>query len=146
MLEVYFRHLLMLLYKIKCPGDLLLHFNSLLDKEIREIRLEKDDCPPSFVFNHSTKIRSVALKCNYIFSKLKRDSVRRSCRRNLHITSRISRRGASGFQLQDIKICFKEQSTGIRLIRHGVKLMLCCVSIDLRYFVQFTFLIYSFFF
>jgi hypothetical protein len=68
MLEVDFRYSLMFFYKIKCPNDLLLYFYALPDKEIREISLIKDDCPPSFVFNHFTKIGDVALKCNYIFA------------------------------------------------------------------------------
>jgi hypothetical protein len=38
-------------------------------KEIREIVLVHDDCPPTFVFNHLTNIRNVSLKCNYNFSQ-----------------------------------------------------------------------------
>ena len=76
----------MFLYKINCPGNLLLYFNSLPDKEIREILLIKDDCPPSFVFNHFTKIGSVVLKCNFIFARKLGLSVRKTCCGNLLTT------------------------------------------------------------
>ena len=53
--------------QVESPGYFFLYFNSLSDKEVREIVLIKDDCPPSFVFNHFTKITDVALKRNYNF-------------------------------------------------------------------------------
>ena len=64
MLKIFLRHSFVLFNQVKSPCDLLLYFNSLSDKEVREIVLVKDDCPPSFVFNHEIKIGDVALKCN----------------------------------------------------------------------------------
>ena len=91
----------MLLNQIQCPGDLLLHFHSLSDKEIREIVLVKDDGPPSFVFNHFTKIGDVALKCNYICYLKTRPAGNMGCRGNMKIATKAV--GSGGLMRKSAK-------------------------------------------